>query len=135
MDVFHKILVKAFEAAGERENAQIDLKDLLKREGFFSSIDSINEHLCGEGWATATDRQYVVKLTHWGVAEAKRSLSDAPDTDSIISKEANRLLSSAREFVVMLEEFSADPSKDKFKNVEKRFGDIDGIVKKIGTNY
>ena len=135
MDVFHKILVKAFEAAGERENAQIDLKDLLKREGFFSNIDSINEHLCGEGWAAATDRQYVVKLTHWGIAEARRTLSDAPDTASIISKDAGRLLSSARELVVMLEEFSAEPSKDKFKNVEKRFGDIDGIVKKIGANY
>jgi len=135
MDVFHKILVKAFEAAGERENAQIDLKELLKREGFFSSIDSINEHLCGEGWATATDRQYVVKLTHWGVAEARRTLSDAPDTALVISKDATRLLSSARELVVMLEEFSAEPSKDKFKNVEKRFGDIDGIVKKIGANY
>jgi hypothetical protein len=135
MDVFHKILVKAFEAAGDRDNAPVDLKDLLKREGFFSSIDSINEHLCGEGWATATDRQYVVKLTHWGIAEAKRTLSDAPDTNSIISKDAARLLSSARELVVMLEEFSAEPSKDKFKNVEKRFGDIDGIVKKIGANY
>jgi hypothetical protein len=135
MDVFHKILVKACETAGGRENVPVDLKDLSKREGFFSSIDSIIDHLCGEGWTTLTDRQYVVKITHWGVAEAKRSTSDSPEKGSAISKDATRLLSSAREFVVMLEDFSADPSKDKFKTVEKRFGDLDGIVKKIGGNY
>ena len=135
MDVFHKILLKVFEITGGRENAQVDLTDLLKREGFYANIESINDHLCGEGWMTATDRQYVVKMTHWGVAEAKRTLSSAPDTGSIISKDAARLLSTTRELVIMLEEFSATPSKDKFKVVEKRFTDIDGIVKKIGANY
>ena len=135
MDVFHKILLLIYEMTGGRENTQVDLTDLLKREGFLASIDSINDHLLGEGWLTGTDRQYVVKMTHWGVAEAKRTLSDTPDTDSVISKEAARLLSSTRELVIMLEEFSASPSKARFGVVEKRFGDIGGIVKKIGANY
>jgi hypothetical protein len=135
MDVFHKILLMIFEITGGRENAQVDLTDLLKREGFLASIDNIYGHLCGEGWMTGTDRQYVVKMTHWGVAEAKRTLSDTPDTSSIISKDAARLLSSARELVIMLEEFSANPSNAKFSVLEKRFGEIDGLVKKIGANY
>jgi hypothetical protein len=135
MDVFHKILLKVFEVTGGRENAPVDLTDLLKREGFYANIASINDHLCGEGWMTGTDRPYVVKMTHWGVAEAKRTLSTAPDKGSIISKDAARLLSSTRELVIMLEEFSATPSRDKFTVLEKRFADIDGIVKKIGANY
>jgi hypothetical protein len=135
MDVFHKILLKVYEITGGRENAQADLTDLLKREGFLASIDNINDHLCGEGWVTGTDRQYVVRMTHWGVAEAKRTLADAPDKNSVISKDAARLLSSTRELVIMLEEFSADPSQDKFKVLEKRFSDLGGIVGKIGANY
>jgi hypothetical protein len=74
-------------------------------------------------------------MTHWGVAEAKRTLADAPDKNSVISKDAARLLSSTRELVIMLEEFSADPSQDKFKVLEKRFSDLGGIVGKIGANY
>lgn len=135
MDVFHKILLKVFEITGGRENARADLTDLLKKEGFLSSIENINDHLCNEGWVTGTDRPFVVRMTHWGVAEAKRTLSAVPDAASLISKDAARLLTSARELVIMLEEFSGDPSKEKFAVLEKRFGEMEGLLKRAGTHF
>ncbi|HMJ08056.1 MAG TPA: hypothetical protein VK468_03570 [Pyrinomonadaceae bacterium] len=135
MDVFHKVLLKVFEISGGRENADVDLTDLLKREGFYPSIESISEHLNSEGWVTRTEREYVVRITHWGVSEAKRTLSDTPDTNAIVQKDASRLLSASRELVIMIEEFSSEPSAAKFKVVEKRFADLNVIVSKIAGNY
>lgn len=134
MDVFHKILLKVYEITGGRETVEVDLTDLLKREGFLASIDNINSHLCSEGWVTSTKREFVVRMTHWGVAEAKRTLSDAPEVGSAITKDAGKLLSGSRELVIMLEEFSSDPSKAKFKVLEKRFDELRAVVTRIASN-
>ncbi len=133
MDVYHKVLSKIYEEAGGKETVEVDLNDLLKREGFFSNIQGITAHLTGESWVTETARKYVVKITHWGVAEAKRVKADLPDRNQVVSKDANRLLAETREFVIMLEEFAGDPSPDKFGNVQKRFGEIDAIVKRLAS--
>ncbi len=117
MDVYHKILTKIFEVAGGKETVEVDMKELLKREGFFPSLDSISSHLLAESWITETGRKYFVKLTHWGIAESKKALSQTPDSGKDANKNTNRLIAASREFAVMLEEFAASASTDQFKNI------------------
>ncbi|MBC7900475.1 MAG: hypothetical protein H7070_10545 [Saprospiraceae bacterium] len=134
MDVYHKILTKIYELADGRETIEVDLKELLKREGFFPSIDSISGHLITEGWMTETPRRHFVKLTHWGIAESKKALSQTPDMGNAITKDTNRLIADSREFAIMLEEFAADNSADKFKSIEKSFSQIKTTFEKIKAN-
>ena len=131
MDVYHKVLVKIYEMTGGRDKVDVDLTELTKREGFFPSIDDITANLSGESWVTETSRRYVVRITHWGIAEAKKALSSAPDNGHAIAKEANRLVSFSREFLVMLEEFAGSPSADKLDPIEKRLSEITSMLEKI----
>jgi len=135
MDVYHKILVKVFEITGGKENSEVDLTDLLKREGFYANIESINDFLCSEGWMVAGSRKHTVRITHWGVAEAKRTLADTTDVGSVIAKDAERLLKDSREMIIMLEEFSASASKDKFSVIEKRFAELSSIISRIAAKF
>ena len=134
MDVYHKVLVKIYEITDGKETVNVDLNDLLKAEGFFSSIESISHHLSTESWVTETAKQNVVRITHWGVAEAKRVLSDTPDIAQSITKDANRLIADSREFVIMLEDFAAAASSDKFNTIEKRFSEMTSLVARIKGN-
>ena len=134
MDVYHKILTKIYEVTGGKDTVEVDLNDLLKREGFFSNIDNISLHLTTESWVAETPRPRVVKLTHWGAAEAKRVLSNAPDTIRELAKDANRLLADSRELIIMLEEFAVSPSSTNFKTIEKRFVDLSAIFERIRGN-
>ncbi|MEJ7847007.1 MAG: hypothetical protein WKF92_02845 [Pyrinomonadaceae bacterium] len=131
MDVYHKILTKIFELAGGKETGEVDMKELLKREGFFPSIDSISSHLLAESWITETPRRDFVKLTHWGIAEARKALSQTPDLGQEVTKNTNRLIAASREFAVMLEEFAGSTSPDQFKTIEKRFSNMASTLEKI----
>ncbi len=134
MDVYHKVLLKIFEMTSGSENTDVDLVDLLKKEGFYSNIDSINDHLSAEGWTTATAREYTVRITHWGVAEARRALAKTPDSAQAIEKQAGRMLADARELVIMLEEFAAGPTKEKFRVLQKSLADVNVLAAKIAGN-
>lgn len=134
MDVYHKILVKIYELTGGKDSVDVDMSDLLKREGFFPSLESITQHLQDESWITETKHRFVVRLTHWGEAEAKRVAADLPDRNQLVAKDAARLLSESREFVIMLEEFAASPDGDKLGTIEKRHADLSPLIKRIGQN-
>ena len=134
MDVYHKILTKIYEMADGKGTVEVDLKDLLKREGFFPSLDSISTHLITESWVTETSHRHVVKLTHWGIAESKKTLSHTPDTGQAITRNTNRLIADSREFTIMLEEFATSSSADKFKIIEKRFSEMTDTFAKIKAN-
>jgi hypothetical protein len=131
MDVYHKILTKIYEVTGGKDSVEVDLGDLLKQEGFYSNIDNISSHLATESWVAETPRPRVIKLTHWGAAEAKRVLTNTPDTPRELAKEANRLLAESRELIIMLEEFAVSPTSQNFKTIEKRFVDLSVIFERI----
>ena len=134
MDVYHKILTRIYEITGGRDSVEVDLNDLLKKEGFYSNIENISQHLTTESWVAETPRPRVVKITHWGAAEAKRVLTNTPDTGRELSKDANKLLSESRELIIMLEEFAASPNGANFKTVEKKINDLQTIVGRIREN-
>lgn len=131
MNVFHKVLVRIFEITGGKGSAEVDLVDLLKKEGYFPSIDSISAQLLDEGWLTEAGRKHVVRITHWGVSEAKRVMSDSPDKTNEVDKDSTRLLNEARELIGMLEEFVAKPDAKKFERVEKRIVELSDRSKVI----
>lgn len=134
MDVYHKILTKIYEVTGGKDSVEVDLNDLLKQEGFYSNIDNISQHLATESWVAETPRPRVVKITHWGAAEARRVMTNTPDTQREVAKEANRLLADSRELIIMLEEFASNPNGSKFKTIEKRFEDLQALLGRIRSN-
>ena len=134
MDVYHKILARVYEEAGGKESNDVDLVDIVKQEGFFASIDSITQRLIDQSWVTETAHRFQVRLTHWGVGEAKRVIQNLPDKKHLVSKDASRLLNESRELVIMLEEFAAEPSVEKLKVIGKRHSDIGAIVQRLEGN-
>lgn len=134
MDVYHKILTKIYEVTGGKDSVEVDLNDLLKQEGFYSNIDNISQHLATESWVAETPRPRVVKITHWGAAEARRVMTNTPDTQREVAKDANRLLADSRELIIMLEEFASNPNGAKFKTIEKRFEDLQALLGRIRPN-
>ncbi len=134
MDVYHKILTKIYEVTDGKDTVEVDLNDLLKQEGFFSNIENISQHLLTESWVAETPRPLVVKITHWGAAEAKRVISNTPDVQHELSKDANRLLGESRELIIMLEEFAVSPNGKNFKTIERKFDDLDSIMGRIRLN-
>ena len=131
MNVFHKVLVKIYEITGGKDSVEVDLVDLLKKEGFFPSIESISSQLQDEGWTTEAGRKHVVHITHWGAQEAKRVLSNSPDKVNEVEKGANRLLNEARELIIMLEEFAGKPESNKLDRIDKRLADLNQRSKEV----
>jgi hypothetical protein len=124
MNVFHKVLVRIFEISGGKDSFDVDLVDLLKKEGFYSNIDNISRQLQDEGWVTEPGRKNVVRITHWGTTEAKRVLSASPDKANEVEKNSNKLLNEAKELIIMLEEFAVKPESKKLDLIDKRLSDL-----------
>lgn len=134
MDVYHKVLTRVYELSEGRDSVDVDLSDVTKKEGFFPSIDDITHFLAGESWVTETPRKYVVRITHWGAAEAKKTLSNTPDKALAVTKDSNKTLAETKEFVIMLEEFATGPSSAKLDVIEKRYAEIGVILERIRSN-
>ena len=134
MDVYHKVLTKIYEETGGKDSVDVDLTDLTKREGFFPSLDDIAKFLAGESWVTETPKKYVVRLTHWGVSEAKKTLVGGPDKQQLIEKDSKRAIGEVKELLVMLEEFAAKPDAKKFGVIRGRFDGVGGSLERIEKN-
>ena len=133
MNVFHLVLTKIFELSGGKETKDIDLIELTKREGFYSNIDNISKQLQDEGWITESTPRHTVRITHWGIGEAKRVLSASPDKSNELEKSSSRLLAECREFLVMVEEFNAGPDAKKLKNIDERLKQIGERTRSIAS--
>ena len=131
MDVYHIVLVKLFEITGGKESETVDLKELVKKEGYLGSYPQIKEHLSGQSWITETARVDAVKITHWGVTEAKKSQSSGGDNSLALKKEINRTIADTRELIIFLEELAADVSKENISRAEKKLADINSAIQKL----
>ncbi len=131
MDVYHKVLSKLLESTGGRESEAVDLRELVKKEGFLPSYPDIFQHLSRQSWIAETPRADVVRITHWGITEAKKSASGVVDPTAEIKREANRVVSEARDLITALEEFGNDPSKDGISKLEKSAEAIAGGIRRL----
>lgn len=137
MDVYHKVLVKLYEVTGGKDSQAVEFKDLVKDMGFLGSYPDVFRELSAQGWIAETTRPHVVKITHWGVKEAKKAGGGGLEISAgmkIVGKETERLVSNTKQFSIALEEFSSDKSKDNFSLVEKKFGELKGGIDKIKEN-
>ena len=134
MDVYHKVLTRLYKDSGGKETVKLDMAQILKQEGFYPSLEEITSHMINEGWITATDAKDVVKITHWGGAEAKKTLSNAPDNSRVLEKDSKRLISTAKEFVVMMEEFAGEPTRPRLSLIEKQCAELGDMVSRLRAN-
>jgi hypothetical protein len=134
MDAYHKVLIKLYEVTNGKETEDVDFGELLKREGFFPSIDSITKQLSREGWITETSRENFIRITHWGVMEAKKAKAQSLDSPDAAARHANRLLSETREFIIVLEEYISRTTEENFERVEKKFADAGEAFTRLKKN-
>ena len=130
MDVYQKVLVKLNEVAGGKDNVDADMVELLKKEGFYPSIDDILEKMSGEGWITET-RPKTVRVTHWGIMAARKIKAKVPDSANILDKQARRLQGDVKELMILAEEFDGKVTADNFDRIEKKLSEINATAKKI----
>ena len=71
-----------------------------------------------------------VKITHWGVTEAKKTGTGGADGAHAAKKEITRTIADTRELVIFLEELANDVSKENIARVEKKLGEINSAIQK-----
>lgn len=134
MDVYHKILDRIYRETGGRQSDYVDLREIVKQEGFSPSFDDIHKQLNRAGWITDTGSGTNVKITHWGVKEAKKSASGGADNSAEIKKMANRVKEEIKELLIMAEELAGDPSDSKLKQVEKRLSEVGNKISDLRSS-
>jgi hypothetical protein len=137
MDVYHRVLVKLYETTGGKDTETVDLKELVKKEGFLGAYPDIFQHLNRQSWISETARRDAVKITHWGVKEAKKSqTSETSETGGgqDIKKDINRTISETRELIKHLEELSNEPTQENITKAEKKLNEINSAIQKLKEN-
>ena len=104
MDIYHKVIVKVYEATGGRDSQTVDLKDLVKKMGFIGHYADIFNRLSGEGWVAEDRKADFVRITHWGIAEAKKAAESNEPDRAELPKSANaaNCANSARDFAALI---------------------------------
>ena len=131
MDIYHKVLQNLYDITGGKDSQIVDLKDLVKNQGFLGSYDRIFQMLSGQGWIAETPKANFVRITHWGVKEAEKGGNDSPSKEQQTKKEVATLSSEAKQFSIMIEGFASEPSKENFEQIEKKSKDLIASVNKI----
>lgn len=128
MDVYQKVIVKLYEVTGGKDSQAVDFKDLVKKLGFYGHYSSIFERLSREGWVAEDRKADFVRITHWGIAEAKKAMeaegveaSDAPST----SANAANCVTIAKEFATLIENFAQNTSQENLKKAQIKFTDME----------
>ena len=131
MDVFHKVLARIYQISGGRETQEVDLIELLKKEGFYANRDNIKDQMSTEGWITDAARPGYVRITHWGLAEAKKSSGGGKKQENGIGPQIDKLKTSAHELTVSIDELGKNTTAKSLKSVEKHLTDMNGVVSEI----
>ncbi|REJ78921.1 MAG: hypothetical protein DWQ47_05620 [Acidobacteria bacterium] len=135
MDVYHKILEKIYEVTGGKDSESVDLKELVKKAGFFPSYKDIHSQMNRSGWISDTGRGSEVRITHWGIKEARKIAKGGGGDDREKRKRAKKLHEEIKELSVMAEELSSEPNADNLKlvesgltKVEKCLADLKSVI-------
>lgn len=134
MDVYQKFIAKVYEETGDNQSNAVDLVDIVKKEGFYGSYNDIFKELSGRTWIIETNKPNWVKITHWGVKEAKK-VQSGEHSGETLRRETNLLLSEARELTVMIEEFANDSSNDRLASLEKKIAEVSKVFFNLKANF
>lgn len=125
MDVYHKILLRIYEITGGKVSEEVDFVELLKDEGFYPSYSDIFNQLTRNGWVSDTGNGDNVKITPWGVREARKvEKHGGTDDRRIVLKKAKALAEEIRQMLVVAEEVADDPDDKGMKQVEAVFSKV-----------
>lgn len=130
MDAYHKMLVKIHEAAKGRESVDVDFVEIVKREGYFPSIDEISSYLRAESWVTES-RPNVFRLTHWGIAEVKKTLSNSDSDASAFSVNKERLVALAAELSSLIDGLDERNSAEHLKKIVRSSSEIAAVAERL----
>ena len=134
MDVYHKVLLKLYQVTGGKDSLTVDLKDLVKNQGFLGNYNDIFQILSGQGWISETPKLHFVRITHWGVKEIKKTSGNEPDNAQILQKETARITSETKQFLILLDEFSSNASKENFAQIENKISEINAAIGKLKSS-
>jgi DNA-binding PadR family transcriptional regulator len=129
MDTYHFVLVKIYEAAQGKDSKPVDFRDILKSTGYFASYADILDRLSREGWITEDRKPHHVRITHWGIMEARKFIGGETATTSEINKNINKAISEAKELVNMLENLKQ--SNEDASNIQKKLSELSSTIQKI----
>ena len=96
---------------------------------------NIFKELSVQGWIVETSKVDWVKITHWGIMEAKKSLSGEGGGGNDLKKDSNRLLAEARELVGLLDILNDEISKDNFSKVERKVSQISAMTNELKSKF
>lgn len=134
MDVYHKVLHQLCDVTEGKSSKAVDFKNLVKQMGFHGNYADIFQRLSGEGWIAESPKPDFVSITHWGVAEVKKTSSGTGDVNAEAKREANRAAASSKELTQLLEEFTRKVEKDNFPPIEKKLDELQTAVAQIKKN-
>ena len=134
MDVYHKVLLKLYQVTDGKDSLTVDLKDLVKNQGFLGNNNDIFQILSGQGWISETPKLHFVRITHWGVKEIKKTSGNEPDNAQILQKETARITSETKQFLILLDEFSSNASKENFAQIENKISQINTAIGKLKSS-
>jgi hypothetical protein len=125
MDAYHLVLVKLLDETQGRDSKSVDFKDLVKQLGYHGNYSGIFSHLSEEGWIAETPKADFVKITHWGVAEAKKAKAQAEGVATPTSERAVKCVPLAKDFITALEKYAKDASKDNLRIAVEKFDEME----------
>jgi hypothetical protein len=135
MDVYQKVLHKLYEVTEGKSSKAVDFRSLVKQLGFPAYYADIFERLSSEGWIVETAKADFVSISHWGVAEVKKTLSTPPqpvsDSNSALKTAAGKALTISKELSESLEKFIQNSGKDNFGPIEKKSDELQTIIIQI----
>lgn len=131
MDTYHFVLTKLYEASGGKDSKPVNFRDLLKQIGYYSSYADIFERLSREGWIAEDEkRPHHVRITHWGISEAKKSLSSTTEEDlTKWDKLVNQSKVLAKEIAVLLD--SIEKSEESMRQLNNKISELSNLVAQL----
>lgn len=131
MDAYQKVLLKLYEITGGKDTKKVDFRGLIKELGYTASYVDIFERMSRESWIVEDSQADMVKLTHWGVAEAKKKLLPKDEINKVLSENAKTCASLAKEFSSLMEGFSKDVSAENLTLAHNKYEELNSVFKKI----
>jgi hypothetical protein len=131
MDVFHKVLARIYEISGGRETQEVDFIELLKKEGFYANRDNIKDQMSTEGWITDAARPGYVRITHWGMAEAKKSSKGDDKQENGIGQQIEKLKTAAHQLTMSIDELGKNTNAKSLKTVEQHLSETNSLITEI----
>lgn len=125
MDAYHQVLVKLLEETQGRDSKAVDFKDLVKQVGYHGNYPGIFSRLSEEGWIAEDVKADFVRITHWGVTEAKKAKAKADGVAAPTSERAEKCVPLAKDFITALEKYAKDASKDNLKIAVEKFDEME----------